>query len=91
MKTRDPHFAEVGRHTQLAGNHRSEQDNGSLYRRPRCLAIQHTKQLGMRITATAGDAGKGKAALVSGRLVFHGLHIHPKHPHKFLRIITYGA
>ena len=60
-------------------------------RRPRCLAIQYAKDLGMRIIATAGDARKGKAALVLGRLVFHGLHIHPKHPHKVLRIITYGA
>ena len=60
-------------------------------RRPRCLAIQHTKKLDLRIIATAEDAGKGKAALVSGRLIFHGLHIHSNHPHKVLRITTYGA
>ena len=52
-----------------------------------CLAIQYAKVPGMRIIATPADAGKGKAALVLGRLLFRGLHIHPE----VLRITTYGA
>ena len=53
----------------------------------RHLAIQYVKELGMRIIATAADAGKGKAALVLGFLLSHGLHIHSE----VLRITTYGA